>query len=234
MTVRSRGILGAAVSAAVLAAVVVAAFVGASLIGSGESDPPTLQELLDTTPAPPSSPYPTHDPSLPTQPADDTDRTPDPNATAPPFEIGGVSVPIPTGAQRIGIIGDPSGYPFWRIELDGSIIEFGRYGLTRAEIAPGDEDAFDPTLDAIWVVAQQNAEPSPSTVDVSGMAVSLPSGSYYSILNSPSSPDDPLYIVRLSHSVLTFDSSGVITKSIQAEDAGAFTSALTALLTTAE
>lgn len=94
MTVQSRRILGAAASAVVLAVVIVATLVGVNLLGD-DDDPPTLQELLDSTPLPPSGPVPTQDPDLP---GGFSFPTPGPTQEGPEsVTVSGVVIPHPRG-----------------------------------------------------------------------------------------------------------------------------------------
>ncbi len=255
MTVRSRGILGAAASAAALAAVVVVAFVGASLVGGGEGGPsPT--PLAGHGPTPPPgldserpSPLPTHDPSLPTQPADDTDRTPDPNATAPgtpdSITISDVEIPIPEGWRYMRSGGGDlrPGHIIWKGDStseqtdSGPIplgVRFDDFGLTYINVAPSEEAEAETTLDALWELTQKVGTPSPPSLSVKGQDIPLPAGSYYSTIEKPLLPDNPVtLIVRLSHSVIIFDGHGLGYTRIASGDEPKFEPAIGAIATIA-
>ena len=236
MTVRSRRILGAAASAAVLAAVVVAAFVGVSLVGGGDEPPP---ELPDTTPLLTRGPVPTQDPNLP---GGFSFPTQGPTPKGPEsVEISGVVIPIPEGWRYMRTTGGDMrpGHMIW---TGGSTSEqtdtgpiplgvrFDDFGLTYINVAPSEEAEAGATLDALWDLARKVGTASPSSLSVQGQDIPLPAGSYYSTIEKPLLPDNPLtFRVRLNHSVVIFDSHGLGYTHIASGDEARFQATLDAL-----
>jgi hypothetical protein len=231
MSLYARRIAWVAGSLILLGSITGAALVGVSLVAGGsEPSPANFASPTQSpygTPPPPTSPYPTQDPSRPTQPSDDRNRTPDPNAPTPfvpPFvTISGIDIPIPQGFQYAygAAIADPGpGKPFYSIWMgastsqqtgSGSVdsrIEFDDSGLVYAHVAPTDEVAFLPTLDALWSLTQKVAVPSTAFVTVKGQQIPLPAGSYYSTEETGLAENPLVYTVRLQRSVFWFDSRG--------------------------
>jgi hypothetical protein len=102
-------------------------------------------------------------------------------------------------------------------------IEFDEAGLFYANIAPADEAAFLPTLDALWSLTQKVGTPSPPFVVIKGHSIPMPEGSFYSKEEGPADLGSPAtYFVRLHHSVFAFGDYGPPGGSVTPEDAAGF------------
>jgi hypothetical protein len=247
MSLYTRRIAWVAGSLILLGSITGAALVGASLVAGGSDElSPNLSTPTQSPYGTPlfTSPFPTRDISLPTQPADDTGRTPDPNAPTPfvpPFvTISGIDIPIPQG-YNYAHLGGPEArllHYIWKGDsmsqqtTSGPVyvgIQFDEAGLVGAHIAPTDEAAFAPTLDALWMLTQKVATPSPPFVIVKGQSIPMPQGSYYTTEEGPTEINPLTYIVRLHHSVFSFDSHGLFGVSVRPEDSGGFQATSAAL-----
>lgn len=237
MTARPQ-LIRALAAGALLVSLPVAVFVGVRLAGGGEDEEvPVVQAepTIDVTPEPPGSPYPTPDASQPSAGPVITPNTPD------FIEISGVQIPIPGGTHYLHqtccelrelhwIWNGDSNYEVVGSDSVRVGIQFDDFGLLYANVKPEEQNLFEPTLDALWMLTQLTADPSPGTVLVEGASVPMPEGSFYSSEEGPADAGSPTtYIVRLNHSVIWIDSRGSSAGSVAEEDATKFEATLTAL-----
>ena len=241
-------------TAAATAASLIAAVVGVGLVGGGDNDPaPYVFETLEPSPPPEVTvtfvPGLTQDPSHPTQPADKSNWTPDPDATSPYIpdfvSISGFEIPIPDGADYSCCGGPGTRYFHWvwfgePVVYDETVageirgIWFDDNGLLYAHPTAVQDPALGPTLDALWALTQSVANESPEFVQIEGLQIPLPEGSFYTTEEGPADLNPVTYIVRLRRSAFMLDSNGLFNESIAPDDAAAFRSTTEAAATLAD
>lgn len=235
-------LLKAAAAGVFLVSLPVAAVVGVGALSGDDEEqvPPDLvgtEPTVDVTPEPPGSPYPTRDPTFPTI----IEQTP-PIPDYPDFvEISGVQIPIPEGAHYLqqGPGGElrplhwvwfgDSNYRETPTGGEPVGVQFDEYGLLLVSIQRDEEAAFAPTLDALWMLTQQVAEPSPESLSLVGETIPLPEGSYYVTEETGLDLNPIVYIVRYHYSAFMFDSHGLFNVSVSTEDAAVLETTLAAV-----
>jgi len=156
---------------------------------------------------------------------------------APEFvEISDVVVPIPEGSRYSrGTVDNPTSLRSLR--LGDSTVTFNDYGLAYVSLEASDEEVFEPTLDALWMLTQRVSTPSPPSLVVKGVDIPLPEGSYYSTVEAQWLEDTIVrYYVRFEHSVLSFEHwaisfepSGTVSNDVRPRDEARFQPTLDAI-----
>lgn len=111
-------------------------------------------------------------------------------------------------------------------------VQFDDFGITYINVVPSEEAELDTTLDALWTLAQKVGTPSPPSLSVGGEVIPVPPGSYYSTIEKPLVPNNPVsFRVRLNNSVIVFDGHGLGYSRIAFGDEARFEPAIGALAT---